>query len=466
MKSLFRPFPLPLTGKQWFYLCFLQGVSAGFIDAGANFGIAYAMYHSQDVVKMWVFSQNTIAGDLGVTPIIQCAISMLISSTLVHTDLHHHAISPLPFVYPHVYDLPDPRSLFTRRRVMHDADEKPGEGETVPEAQAQAPYERNFKYYYWMLVRFIFEGTEKNMMLARIPISHWFGRLVWTGAQGAALGIVFGFPIWCLAIVILGPIYGNGNMGNKWAPQVIKLVYGAIVGWITNPVIAVLALGSQAEKHLMVIEVGEDEEAQIGGVETIQEDEEYLPPPPPTSPLRATSFVPSSPSRSTRLGIPSTPTRTRTHSGSIGSYSGRPPLTANVSSFAPPPPLVSPGMPSTTRSRSSTVPTRPARPRGATITSTAPSERSFSYTLGGTGGRAKRSRGLSSVSDSARQGDVPPLNLPLPSSSDENAARQGERTAVWDVFGKNQGTPRAPVMGRRQTTGGHPELGQPVGDSS
>jgi len=41
-KSIFRPFPLPLTGRQWFYLTFLQGVGAGFIDGGANFGIAYA----------------------------------------------------------------------------------------------------------------------------------------------------------------------------------------------------------------------------------------------------------------------------------------------------------------------------------------------------------------------------------------------------------------------------------------
>lgn len=41
-RSICRPFPLPLTGRQWFYLTFLQGVGAGFIDGGANFGIAYA----------------------------------------------------------------------------------------------------------------------------------------------------------------------------------------------------------------------------------------------------------------------------------------------------------------------------------------------------------------------------------------------------------------------------------------
>jgi hypothetical protein len=42
MKSVFRPFPLPLSGRQKFYLFVLQGFMAGIIDGGANFGIAYA----------------------------------------------------------------------------------------------------------------------------------------------------------------------------------------------------------------------------------------------------------------------------------------------------------------------------------------------------------------------------------------------------------------------------------------
>ena len=29
MKSLFRPFPVPLTRRQWFYLGVLQGIFAG-----------------------------------------------------------------------------------------------------------------------------------------------------------------------------------------------------------------------------------------------------------------------------------------------------------------------------------------------------------------------------------------------------------------------------------------------------
>lgn len=41
-KQVFRPFPTPLSWKQWGYIVGMQGVMAMFIDFGANFGIAYA----------------------------------------------------------------------------------------------------------------------------------------------------------------------------------------------------------------------------------------------------------------------------------------------------------------------------------------------------------------------------------------------------------------------------------------
>lgn len=224
MSSIFFPFPTPLTGRQYFYILVVQGLVAALIDAGANFGIAYAMYHSQSTVRMWVFSENTIAGDLGVTPLIQTAVSMIISSGLIHSDLHHHAVRPLPFVWPHVEDLPDPRQVLERfgqgktTAKTHKASEA-----LTPEEKpeiAETPSRRSFSYYPLMLIRFIFEGTENNMLF------DWHGprtllkRFILTGIQGLGLGVVFGLPLWCLAIVILGPIYGKGNMGNKWAPQV------------------------------------------------------------------------------------------------------------------------------------------------------------------------------------------------------------------------------------------------------
>lgn len=304
-------------------------------------------------------------------------------------------------------------------------------------------------------------------MLAKIPVVSWFGRLAWTAAQGAAIGVVFGFPIWCLAVVILGPIYGTGNMGDKWAPQIIKAVYGAIVGWITNPVIAVLALGSQADHHLIVVEhdleEGQGEGAEQGetakGVPTIHEDEEFVAS--PTIDRRTAMLSPGlSPSRQlSSLPVPGTPTSmSRARAGSNASRtSNRPPLVANVSQLSPLPsssPLPpSPSPVISTRARGDSVGTSvpvptpwTSRPRGATVSSFN-SSRSYSYHLGGTGGRAQRPRAASRASVSG----IPALVLPAStdekgrmqgnSSASQRSRRQEERNAAWDVFGRTELAP-------------------------
>jgi hypothetical protein len=402
---------------------------------------------------MWVFSQNTIAGDLGVTPIVQCLASMLITSTLVHTDLHHHAVAPLPFVYPHVEHLPDPRTLFAKR----------SKGSLSPdEKNASTPQKKGLAYYVAMLIRFIFEGTEKNMLAERVGVRAWLGRFIWTASQGAAIGVVLGFPVWCLAIVILGPIYQDNNMGSGWAPQIIKMVYGAIVGWITNPVIAILALGSQSEHHLIVVE----EKVEDGGIRTILEEEEGMneglgeprettlrPPVFPSTPSRhrantAASHV-SQNSHHSHTSVPSSP------------FSLRPPLTANVSHLSPTNGLLPPQ-----------TPTRESytRPRGATVTSTN-TQRSFSYSLGGTGGRAQRPRAASRAS---ARGVMPVFSPSLGRKASGILLAQPvkvlENVAGEDVFGSRptlgdqRSTPgvKARIFGVRIPAVPSPEVGRPI----
>lgn len=60
-------------------------------------------------------------------------------------------------------------------------------------------------------------------MLFDAGIKRFPKRLAWTALQGVGLGVVVGFPCWCLFIVILGPIYGMDDMGNRWDPQVSKV---------------------------------------------------------------------------------------------------------------------------------------------------------------------------------------------------------------------------------------------------
>jgi hypothetical protein len=149
---------------------------------------------------------------------------MIISSALIHSDLHNHAIRPLPFVWPHVEHLPDPRRFVEvfGSEGPFGKDTKGGSGSSSPITEKQNSNElptRGIRCYPLMLLRFIFEGTENNMLLDWHGPRIFIQRLLLTGLQGLGLGVVFGFPLWCLAVLILGPIYGTGNMGNRWAPQ-------------------------------------------------------------------------------------------------------------------------------------------------------------------------------------------------------------------------------------------------------
>lgn len=107
--------------------------------------------------------------DLGVTCIIQCGASMLITSALVHTDIHHSSIAPFPFVYPHVEQLPNPKALVNKshRDVEKVETEK-----------------RGFKFWYGAAVRFIFEGTEMNVVLDATGVKSFFSRALWSFLQG------------------------------------------------------------------------------------------------------------------------------------------------------------------------------------------------------------------------------------------------------------------------------------------
>ena len=61
----------------------MNGIGAMIISGAANFGVACAMYRTTSLpIRIWVFSENTIAGDMGVTVIIQQLITMIITSTL------------------------------------------------------------------------------------------------------------------------------------------------------------------------------------------------------------------------------------------------------------------------------------------------------------------------------------------------------------------------------------------------
>jgi hypothetical protein len=127
---------------------------------------------------------------------------MIITSTLVHTDLHYSAIQPLSFVYPHVSHLPNPSRVIPFS-ILRTPCNIPSVEKELDSEEDEIGKKRGLAYFVRAVIRFIFEGTENNMLLDWHGLGTFFKRLVWTALQGMGIGVVFGLPLWCLAVVIL-----------------------------------------------------------------------------------------------------------------------------------------------------------------------------------------------------------------------------------------------------------------------
>jgi hypothetical protein len=172
-------------------------------------------------------------------------------------------------------------------------------------------------------------------------------------------------------------------------------VYGFLLGIITNPIIAMLALGSQAEHNLLVQRIAEQEKEKNAEESSNSE---------PQAVLATSTEIPPTPLRLQRPIMPMTPSSriSRLRSGSYASSIRQSGFTVDVTdiSIDSPirlaPPLALPATPMTPTMMERSGPPQvqtpgsvfPRRPRALT----GASETGSYYSLGGTGGRAQRGR--------------------------------------------------------------------------
>jgi hypothetical protein len=170
-------------------------------------------------------------------------------------------------------------------------------------------------------------------------------------------------------------------------------VYGFLLGIITNPIIAMLALGSQAEHNLLVQRIAEKEKEK--NAEESSDSE-------PQAVLATSTEIP--PTALQRPSMPMTPSSriSRLRSGSYASSIRQSGFTVDVSGIPVDspvrlaPPLALPATPMTPTMMERSGPPQvqtpgsvfPRRPRALT----GASETGSYYSLGGTGGRAQRAR--------------------------------------------------------------------------
>ncbi|CAO1632846.1 unnamed protein product [Sympodiomycopsis kandeliae] len=246
-KEWMVPGPLTFGHGQWWYLTLGQSLLAAVISGAINFGVACATYNHYDKntpVRLWQWYPVPLAGDMGVTVIIQQIISMLLTSALVHHDLTNGPIGPLRRPWPPLLHLPSTPAATGSWLGMKLASEVSSE---KPLYMGKAEGKSKTKQYFWWFIRSFFMGSERNDLFANgITWRQRAERILWTAVQGFILCLVT-FPwFWPISIAIVAPIYGGRNLSETYIPAIIKLVYGAVLSLVTNPIIALLAMGAES----------------------------------------------------------------------------------------------------------------------------------------------------------------------------------------------------------------------------
>eukprot|EP00898_Chlorokybus_atmophyticus_P009190 jgi/Chlat1/9272/Chrsp99S09296 len=179
--------------RTFLYLLILFCLGAAVLDGAINFGIAAAMYHSADNVRVWKLP-NTLAGDTAVTIFVQNTLTWVIAGASVRADVRKgkYGIRPLP--WNHKWDT---------------------------------------GWYYWL--------CRGNMDLTSSRLG-FFPRLVAAVIRGLAFSALTFLPSWPIAVGALAGTYGSDTIGGWPAPPIYKLIFAACLGFVFTPIPAYIAL--------------------------------------------------------------------------------------------------------------------------------------------------------------------------------------------------------------------------------
>ncbi|KAI0875760.1 hypothetical protein GGS24DRAFT_454251 [Hypoxylon argillaceum] len=197
-KLKFLPPSDRFTPHQIFYIFILDGIGSGIFAGGINFAIAYGLYHGKgddkNPIRLFQFP-NTLAGDTAVTIFIQFLTTWVIESILVNYDLRRGGVQPIGFI-------PEPRWKYLRWFMFRDRTEQTHEVSS-------------FKHW----LRFLYSQVIRSLILAVV-----------------AFPLIFGLSVGFLTIV--GHHEGTSwdwYFTAKWAPEIFKLVQGAVLGLLFTP---------------------------------------------------------------------------------------------------------------------------------------------------------------------------------------------------------------------------------------
>ncbi|KAF4121429.1 Protein of unknown function (DUF2456) [Geosmithia morbida] len=209
------------TAHQLFYVFGIDGIGAMILSGGVNFAIAYVMYTTQDTVKnpIRLFSfPNTLAGDAAVTVIIQCLLTWFVEWGLVAYDLSNRSVQPIGF-------LSEPRNRWVRWYFFLD-------GPSPLPTSASTPTTA---------------GDDGEEPASTPGLPPFLSLVVNQAIRGFALCIPAFLLLWPISVAAMIPFgkpqpHHDYLYTDRWAPQVLKLALGGMLGLLTTPLMAMFWL--------------------------------------------------------------------------------------------------------------------------------------------------------------------------------------------------------------------------------
>ncbi|CCE63515.1 hypothetical protein TPHA_0F00280 [Tetrapisispora phaffii CBS 4417] len=248
------------------YLVLYEGLMSGAISGGINFAISYGMYAKRSrQVTLWRFP-HTMSGDCAVTLFVQTVLTHIIEEIMVGWDCY----TGDTFYFP---SLPLGGRLNKWAFKALEVDRGMVPFGLRPEAKEGA--KPTFKGYVKQLITY--DENRSN-----------FVNFIICAVHKVILALLIAIPIWFVEWpVTMGVLAGIGKyiggieyeLGNYPKPQVIKLVYTVILGWVSTPIsIAAVMLRNQwyVEYYSGNNQVLNGENAKLFDLEKTKKDNEKI----------------------------------------------------------------------------------------------------------------------------------------------------------------------------------------------
>ncbi|GAA5881363.1 hypothetical protein JCM1840_004865 [Sporobolomyces johnsonii] len=233
------------------------GLGGAFISGAINFGIACAMYRGAHRVTIWEIKHNTLAGDVGLTTLIQVrasavlrfshllkltqdppfssvqciqgVLTFVIGAALVNCDMRKRKVNAFPYPWPDtqfaVIEGADPEAASTRRgKLWRTFHQRHGLG-------------RGLHFFSGAHVHDVFN--------CNLTWKQFFVRLFWSALKGFILACIYWIVYWPCCIAVIAGAWDGHNLAPTWIPEIVKLIYGFLLGLGMTPLVAMLALGSE-----------------------------------------------------------------------------------------------------------------------------------------------------------------------------------------------------------------------------